>query len=133
MTFNERRVIRCSPFFVWHGFIFSAKETRNDMGKQETFNKVLSLIEEETEVRRELILSGNKQEEVVDARALLIYTLYEMGFYPAQIGAMTGICSRCINPFILSFNERKSSRRMLGIHCERVRRKLRETDEDSLM
>lgn len=103
------------------------------MGKQDTFERVLSLIEEEVEVQRSLILSGNKQEEVVDARALLIYTLYEMGFYPAQIGAMTGICPRCINPFILNFAERKSSRRMLGIYYERVRRKLRETSEDSLL
>ena len=101
------------------------------MGKQDTFERVLSLVEEEVEVPRNLILSGNKQEEVVDARALLIYTMYEIGFYPAQIGAMTGICSRCINPFILNFNERKSSRRMLGIYYEKVQRKLRDSSEDS--
>ena len=101
------------------------------MGKQEIYNRVLTLIEEETEVSRELILSGNKQEEVVDARALLIYTLYEVGFYPPQISALTGICGRCINPFILNFVERKDSRRMLRIYYDRVRRKLRETSEDS--
>lgn len=101
------------------------------MGKQELFNRILALVEEETEVSRELILSGNKHEEVVDARALLIFTLYEMGFYPSQIGSMTGICSRCINPFILGFGERKSGRRMLGIYYEKVRRKLRETCEDT--
>ena len=80
------------------------------MGKQEIYNKVLSLIEEETEVSRDLILSGNKQEEVVDARALLVYTLYEIGFYPPQISTLTGICGRCINPFILNFGERKNCR-----------------------
>lgn len=108
-------------------FFLAAQQTRNDMGKQETFNKVLSLIEEETEVRREMILSGNKTEEVVDARALLIYTLHELGFYPVQIAALSGICPRCVTPFIQSFNDRKDSRRMLGIYYEKVKRKLRES------
>lgn len=101
------------------------------MGKQETFNTVLSLIEEETEIDRTLILSGNKREEVVDARALLLYTLYEIGLYPAQIAALSGICPRCVMPFIQGFGDRKDSRRMLGIYYERVKRKLRETSEES--
>lgn len=101
----------------------------NIMGKQGTFNKVLALVEEETEIARELILSGNKSEEVVDARALLIYTLFEQGFYPSQIAAISGICPRCIMPFINNFNDRKESRRILGINYERVRRKLRESED----
>ena len=103
------------------------------MGKQEIYNKVLSLIEEETEVSRELILSGNKQEEVVDARALLIYTLYETGFYPSQISALTGICGRCINTFILNFEERKECRRMLRIYYDKAKRKLGESEELSTL
>lgn len=97
------------------------------MGKQETFNTVLSLIEEETEIDRTLILSGVKREEVVDARALLLYILHDIGFYPAQIAALSGICPRCIMPFIQSFNDRKDRRRMLGIYYEKVKRKLRES------
>ncbi len=97
------------------------------MGKQETFNAVISLIEEETEIDRALILSGNKREEVVDARALLLYILHDIGFYPAQIATLSGICPRCITPFIQSFNDRKDSRRMLGIYYEKVKRKLRES------
>lgn len=91
------------------------------MGKQETFNRVLSLIEEETEVSRDLILSGNKREEVVDARSLLLYVLKDMGFYPVQIAALTGICTRCITSLIAGFNDRKESRRMLRVYHERVR------------
>ena len=104
-------------------------ENGKEMGKQETFERVLSLIEEEAEVSRDLILSGNKQEEVVDARALLIFVLNEIGFYPSQIASMSGICQRCISPFIMNFGERKASRRMLGIYYERVTRKLRESDD----
>ena len=99
------------------------------MGKQETFEKVLSLIEEEAEVSRDLILSGNKQEEVIDARSLLLYILYEIGFYPVQIAKLSGICSRCIMPLIHNFNDRKDSRRMLGIYYEKVARKLRESED----
>ena len=97
------------------------------MGKQETFNKVLSIIEEETEIDRALILSGVKREEVVDARALLLYVLHDIGLYPAQIAALSGICPRCVMPFIHGFNDRKGNRRMLGIYYEKVKRKLGES------
>ena len=99
------------------------------MGKQETFNRVLALIEEETEIDRSLILSGNKREEVVDARALLLYTLYELGFYPSQMAALSGICPRGIMPFIQNFSDRKDSRRMLGVFYEKVKRKVRESED----
>ena len=108
-------------------FLLTDGKTWRNMGKQETFDRVLSLVEEEAEVSRDLILSGNKQEEVIDARALLIFILSEMGFYPSQIAALSGICPRCVTPFIQNFKERKSSRRMLGIYYEKVTRKLRES------
>lgn len=123
------RAIRCSPFFVWHVFSDASGKTCKDMGKQDTFNKVLSLIEEETETDRALILSGNKREEVVDARALLLYMLHEIGFYPSQIAALSGICPRCVMPFIQSFEDRMDARRMLRIYYERVKRKLGESTD----
>lgn len=128
MTFFKGSAYYVSPFFVWHNFS-DAKGKRKNMGKQETFNRVIEIIEEETEVDRDLILSGNKREEVVDARSLLIYTLYELGFYPVQIAALSGICPRCIMPFIQNFNDRKDSRRMLGIYYEKVKRKLGESTD----
>lgn len=97
------------------------------MGKSEIFKKILAAVEEETEVRKEMILSGNKQEEVVDARSLLIRILYEQGFYPIQISELSGICSRCIHPFIVNFNERKQNHKLLGVNYERVKKKLGET------
>lgn len=119
--------LRCLPFSCGIVFLLRALRWILVMGKQDTFNRVLALIEEETEIDRTLILSGNKREEVVDARALLLYVLYDIGFYPAQIAALSGICSRCIMPFIQSFNDRKDGRRMLGIYYEKVKRKLRES------
>lgn len=101
------------------------------MKKLDLFNKVLDAVEEETEVSRSLILSGNKSEEAVDARSLLIYILYEQGMYPQTIAKISGICPRCIQPFILTFKDRKDSRRILGINYENVRRKLREMEENT--
>ena len=110
------------------GTLFSIRaRNENEMRKQEMFEMVLSFIEEETEVSRSLILSGDKHEEVVDARSLLIIVLSELGFYPSQIAALSGICPRCISPFIVAFGERRASRRMLGIYYERVMRKLRDS------
>ena len=103
------------------------------MGKSERYNKVLSIVEEETEVRKEMIVSGNKQEEVVDARSLLIRILYEQGFYPIQISQLSGICSRCVSPFIVGFNERKENNRQLRINYEKVKIKLRELEEKGLI
>lgn len=103
------------------------------MGKSERYNKVLSIVEEETEVRKEMIVSGNKQEEVVDARSLLIRILYEQGFYPIQISQLSGICHRCVSPFIVGFNERKESHKLLGINYEKVKRKLGELEEKGLL
>lgn len=101
------------------------------MKKLELFNRVLSLIEEETEVNRNLILSGNKREEVVDARSLLIFVLHEQGMYPQKIAELSGICARCIPPFILKFQDRMRARRILGINYENVQKKLRETNENT--
>ena len=120
-------------FFCVAYFLVFCPYKQGDMRRQKTFDRVLALIEEETEIAREFILSGNKQEEVVDARALLIITLYDMGFYPSQIATMTGICSRCINPFIINFHERKRSRKILGIYYETVKKKVREWEEESTL
>ena len=103
------------------------------MGKSETYKKILALVEEETEVRKEMIVSNNKQEEVVDARSLLIRILYEQGFYPIQISQLSGICSRCVSPFIVGFNERKASHKMLGTNYENIKRKLGELEEKGLI
>lgn len=102
------------------------------MKKLELFNRVLALIEEETEIDRSLILSGNKKEEVVDARSLLVFVLHEQGMYPQKIAELSGICSRCIQPFILKFRDRMGSRKILGINYDNVTRKLRETEENTL-
>ena len=94
------------------------------MQKLEIFKSALSTIVEETEVKEELILSGNKQEEVVDARYILVKVLSDQGLYPIQISHLSGICLRSVDNFLLSFHTRCNSRKIMRIDYDRVRHKL---------
>lgn len=96
----------------------------DNMYKAQMFQETLSAVIEETEIDRERILSGCKQEEVVDARALLVKVMSERGLYPAQISSLTGIGLRSITKFLLCFGVRVNSRKILRINYERVRNKL---------
>ena len=70
------------------------------MYKAHIFQEALNAVMDETEVEREQILSGCKQEEVVDARSLLIKVMNEKGLYPVQISQITGIGFRSITKFL---------------------------------
>lgn len=94
------------------------------MYKIQIYQEVLPAVVEETEVEQEKILSGCKQEEVVDARALLIKLLNEKGLYPVQICKLTGLNCRSVNQFILGFKDRIQTRKILRIYYERLRMKL---------
>lgn len=84
----------------------------------------LSAVAEETEVEVEKILSGCKEEEVVDARILLIRLLSEQGLYPIQISKFTSICQRSVNRFLLDFSYRIDSRKMVRLYYDNLRKKL---------
>lgn len=94
------------------------------MYKLEILKNTLSAIVEETEIKRDLILSGNKQEEVVDARYLLVEIMSEQGLYPTQISHLTGIGVRSVNNFLQGFSTRCNSRKIMRIDYDRVRHKL---------
>lgn len=94
------------------------------MYKLEIFEKTISAIVEETEIKRELILSNAKQEEVVDARYLLVEIMSEQGLYPTQISHFTGICLRSVDNFLQGFSSRCNSRKIMRIDYDRVRNKL---------
>ena len=94
------------------------------MYKLEIFKNTLSAIAEETEIKKEQILSNAKQEEVVDARYLLVEIMYEQGLYPTQISHLTGVCVRSVNNFLQGFSSRCNSRKIMRIDYDRVRHKL---------
>ena len=94
------------------------------MYKMQVYLDTLSAVAEETEVEMEKILSGCKEEEVVDARILLIRLLSEQGLYPIQISKFTGICQRSVNRFLLDFSDRISSRKIMRLFYDNLRNKL---------
>ena len=94
------------------------------MYKIQIFQEVLSAVADETEVEQEKILSGCKQEEVVDARSLLIRLMKDKGLYPVQISKISGLNSRSVTQFLLGFTERINSRKILRINYERLKSKL---------
>ena len=94
------------------------------MYKMQVYLDTLSAVAEETEVEMEKILSGCKEEEVIDARAILIRLLSEQGLYPIQISRFTGICVRSVNRFLLDFQDRIVSRRMMRLFYDNVKKKI---------
>ena len=88
------------------------------------FQDMLKAVVEETEVSPELILSGCKQEDVIDARSVLIRLMRDMGLYPMQISKISGLNSRSVNLFLLGFQERINSRKIMRINYERLKSKL---------
>lgn len=51
------------------------------MCKSEIFAKIIALVSKGTEIPTELIVSDNRVTEIVNARYILVYILYEKGFY----------------------------------------------------
>lgn len=54
------------------------------MFKSEIFIKLLDAVVQETEIPSKDILSDNRNMEVVDARYILVFLLYENGIYPSE-------------------------------------------------
>lgn len=94
------------------------------MYKMQIFQETLSAVVEAMEVEQEQILSGCKQEEVVDARSLLIKLMSDKGLYPVQISHLTGLNNRSVTQFLLAFRERINSRKILRINYERLKSQL---------
>ena len=94
------------------------------MYKFQVYLETLQAVAEETEVEMEKILSGCKEEEVIDARAILIQLLADQGFYPIQISKLAGICQRSINRHLLDFPLREKTRKLMRLNYDNLRNKL---------
>lgn len=91
------------------------------MGKKEIFAKKLTSVSYITEVEENEIISKSRKEDIVDARYLLVYLLYEEGIYPCHIAEMINCSKRNINSIISSFKSRLSTRKLLRINYERLK------------
>lgn len=94
------------------------------MCKSEIFAEIISLVEEETEVPREQILSDNKEMEVVDARYILVYLLHERGLYPSTISKLIHKSKRSVSYIITNFDDRAKNGKILRIQLNEIRNKI---------
>jgi hypothetical protein len=94
------------------------------MYRKEIFAKVLAEVEQITELSADVIVSKKRNEEIVDARCLLVYFLNEQGLYPCQIAQLMDLSLRHINDILSSFSERRESRKILRINYELMRKSL---------
>lgn len=79
------------------------------MRKSEIFEHVIKVIERETEIPREVILSSKKDAEIVDARYLLVYSLHCKGFYFKEIATLLRITRQAVNQIVTK----------IDIHCSK--------------
>lgn len=91
------------------------------MSKKEIFAKKLTSVSYITDIEEDVIISKSRKEDVVDARCLLVYLLYEDGIYPYHIAQMLCCSTRNINTIISSFNARLCCRKMLRINYEKIK------------
>ena len=94
------------------------------MYKSEIFNKTLQIVSEETEISVESMLSKSKEADVVDARYLLVYSLYQQGFYPSHIACKINKTKRAVNYMISHFDNRMESGKMMRIQRENIGKRM---------
>lgn len=98
------------------------------MKKSEIFAGILADVSMETEIEEELILSGSRVEEVVDARYLVIFLLMRNGFYPRMIADRMGMTQRAVRKAASGFGARLACSPGLRLVCGRTERKWTPSD-----
>lgn len=91
------------------------------MKRMKIFSTCLDIVAEEMDITRDQIISDCKNEDVVDARHLLVKLLTDCGLYPSVISQLIGCTSRNINVILSGFKLRCDRRKLLRINYERVR------------
>lgn len=94
------------------------------MCKQKIFSILIEKVSEVTDIKQEDILSNSKDMETVDARSILVYLLYEAGFYPKRIASLLGKTAASIRYLHLHFEQRKYANKMIEKYVNNIRKQL---------
>lgn len=86
---------------------------------------ILNLVSQFFSIEKNVINSGNKQAEIVDARHVAIFLLYREGFYPKQISNLLNISPRAICHAITNFNRRLDANKLLRSSYIEIEKQLR--------
>lgn len=92
------------------------------MCKSEIFARLLQLVEQETEISKEQILSASNEAEVVDARYILVGMLSAAGFYPSRIAVLIRQSKRSVNYILSNFQDRLRTGKMMRLQWDNIRR-----------
>lgn len=93
------------------------------------FNRALSIVSEITEIQKDIILSESREQEIVDARCLLIYALYKTYSISFKlIGRLVNRSAENVSYHIRNFGSRKSQCNMLNIQYEITIKKLQDNN-----
>ena len=85
------------------------------------FNKILSVVAEETEIPAECILSRCKRREVVDARYMLVAALLDAGLYKTEIARLARLTGRAVEVISSNFDRRRAqSGRIFDVMYQRI-------------
>lgn len=76
------------------------------MGRYEYFSKVIKVVTELTEVSEDSILGKSREQEVVDARWMVICLMREKGYPTRQISELVHHPERTVNHAICNFENR---------------------------
>lgn len=95
----------------------------------ELADRILSIVAEEMETPKELILSKSKTSENVDARHLAIMLLHLKDVYPKRIAEVFGMSPRSVRYVITNFDARVQANKALGYNLAKIRKQLRESSD----
>jgi chromosomal replication initiation ATPase DnaA len=86
--------------------------------------KLIAIVENTCEIPLERIRSEERCVEVVDARHLLIYLLYQKGFYISAIASLLGRSHRAVYNAVTMFENRIKQSKFLRRNYEAAMRQL---------
>ena len=95
-----------------------------NMKKSEIFAETLSIVSEATEIEVDDILSDCRREEVVEARALLVYVLSKADFKPACTAHYLECTKGCVYYHLRGFDDRLRQSKMLEFYRAKTIQKL---------
>lgn len=94
------------------------------MRKTEIFENVLNAVSQTTEIGKKEILSDSRDEEVVDARSILVHLLIEIGFYPGQVATHINKTPAGVRYLQINFTSRMKSSKLLASNFKVIRKQL---------
>lgn len=99
------------------------------MCKNDFFNRILAVVECETEVSKaDILTSKAKTRDIVDARYLLIYFLNELGLDASYIARCISMTRQGVRQILNTFDlRRKQGGKIFEITFQRIRKTI-ETD-----